>query len=571
MLLALRNGRSHNGRRSVGVSGVLLALFVAATLLPLATLPAEAAPGVPVLHEQTDPHLIWSGSWSTVTASGPSGGSHAMSASAGASVSLAFYGTGVDVLGMTGPKCGIASVSVDGGTPVSADSYAAATAFGQTIYSSAALPNGLHTLTVTVTGTKQPASADAYVALDALSIVGEAVGYPVQQDDSRIVKRGTWTTNLAEGLSGGSHMFTNVAGNEVAVAFSGTQLDLVGMTGPKFGIASVSVDGGAPVDVDLYSAGTQLKARIFTTGPLGDGAHTLKLTCSGRKNAAATDSYVGLDAALPTGTLTQAVMRYEEIEPRLAWNGQLTAGEFAGLSGGRYVWAGPGWGASAVSFAGSRLDWVAVTGPQYGIASIMVDGAGPIYVDLYAPELRCQQVVWSTGALPSGQHTVVISWTGQKNGAASGTYISYDAYDIAGEPVQAPVPPQPVTISFNYPWVRYIVVDKSDLRLYYVVNGALVKSYPCATGKPSTPTPNAIWRIDAKYYTDPTSVYGPRKMRLFRQSGSSYVFTAYAIHGTDTDSSVGTYASHGCIRMHNYDVLEFFDMVPLGTMVVTRQ
>ena len=76
--------------------------------------------------------------------------------------------------------------------------------------------------------------------------------------------------------------------------------------------------------------------------------------------------------------------------------------------------------------------------------------------------------------------------------------------------------------------------------------------------------------MGAKYYTDPTSVYGPRKMRLFRQSGGSYVYTAYAIHGTNVDSSIGTYASHGCIRMHNYDVIPFFDTVPLGTMVVTR-
>jgi lipoprotein-anchoring transpeptidase ErfK/SrfK len=114
------------------------------------------------------------------------------------------------------------------------------------------------------------------------------------------------------------------------------------------------------------------------------------------------------------------------------------------------------------------------------------------------------------------------------------------------------------------------VVDKSDFRIYLVEDGLCIKSYPIAVGALGMTTPNAYWRIDAKYYTDPTSVYGPRKMRMFRQSGGSYVYTAYAVHGTNNEASIGTRASHGCIRLYNRDVIELFDMVPLGTMVVTR-
>lgn len=123
----------------------------------------------------------------------------------------------------------------------------------------------------------------------------------------------------------------------------------------------------------------------------------------------------------------------------------------------------------------------------------------------------------------------------------------------------------------DYPWPTCIVVDKSDCRLYWIRNGVLVKSYPIAIGKPSTPTPTRVWRIDAKYNTDPAGVYGPRKMRLFQQTSWGYSYTAYGIHGTNEPWVIGTMASHGCIRLNNKDILELFPQVPLGTMCLTRQ
>jgi lipoprotein-anchoring transpeptidase ErfK/SrfK len=42
----------------------------------------------------------------------------------------------------------------------------------------------------------------------------------------------------------------------------------------------------------------------------------------------------------------------------------------------------------------------------------------------------------------------------------------------------------------------------------------------------------------------------------------------YAIHGTNRPDSIGTYASYGCIRMHNHDIVDLFDRVAVGTQVV---
>ncbi len=122
----------------------------------------------------------------------------------------------------------------------------------------------------------------------------------------------------------------------------------------------------------------------------------------------------------------------------------------------------------------------------------------------------------------------------------------------------------------DYPWSTCIIVDKSDYRLYWIKDGRLVASYPVAHGRINARTPAAVWRIDAKYHSDPNGVYGPRKMRLFRKTASGYVYTRYLIHGTNRPWSIGTMASAGCIRMYNRDVLELFPQVPLRTMVLTR-
>ncbi len=40
------------------------------------------------------------------------------------------------------------------------------------------------------------------------------------------------------------------------------------------------------------------------------------------------------------------------------------------------------------------------------------------------------------------------------------------------------------------------------------------------------------------------------------------------IHGTPADSSIGSYASHGCIRMHNSEIEQLYPMVDVGTRVI---
>lgn len=90
--------------------------------------------------------------------------------------------------------------------------------------------------------------------------------------------------------------------------------------------------------------------------------------------------------------------------------------------------------------------------------------------------------------------------------------------------------------------------------------GRRLSHYPCATGKPDTPTPLGNWVIVDKIL-NPGGPFGTRWMRI------SVPFGGYGIHGTDNPSSIGQNASHGCIRLQTADVEALYDTVPLGTPV----
>ncbi|HJS26215.1 MAG TPA: L,D-transpeptidase, partial [Actinomycetota bacterium] len=42
------------------------------------------------------------------------------------------------------------------------------------------------------------------------------------------------------------------------------------------------------------------------------------------------------------------------------------------------------------------------------------------------------------------------------------------------------------------------------------------------------------------------------------------------IHGTYSADSIGTYASHGCVRMFLEDSEELYELVPVGTRVIVK-
>ncbi len=64
-------------------------------------------------------------------------------------------------------------------------------------------------------------------------------------------------------------------------------------------------------------------------------------------------------------------------------------------------------------------------------------------------------------------------------------------------------------------------------------------------------------------------MYGPRRLRLYKQVGGSYVWSEYGIHGTNQPWVIGTMASHACSRLYNRDIRDLWPQVSLRTLVLT--
>ena len=104
-----------------------------------------------------------------------------------------------------------------------------------------------------------------------------------------------------------------------------------------------------------------------------------------------------------------------------------------------------------------------------------------------------------------------------------------------------------------------IFIDIDEKTLYLLDGNNLIKKYPVATGKPSTPTPIGRWKVINKARWG--GGFGSRWI------GIDVPWGTYGIHGTNKPSTIGYNASHGCVRMYNRDVEDLYTYVKYGTPV----
>jgi len=128
----------------------------------------------------------------------------------------------------------------------------------------------------------------------------------------------------------------------------------------------------------------------------------------------------------------------------------------------------------------------------------------------------------------------------------------------------------------------HVVVDLSELKLYLYKDGELAKTYRVAAGAPEFPTPTGTFAVTSKVmnptWYPPNSEWAkdaePIPPGIENPLGTRWIGTsapAVGIHGTPSPGSIGTYASHGCIRMYISDVEELFEKVAVGMPVLIRR
>jgi lipoprotein-anchoring transpeptidase ErfK/SrfK len=121
---------------------------------------------------------------------------------------------------------------------------------------------------------------------------------------------------------------------------------------------------------------------------------------------------------------------------------------------------------------------------------------------------------------------------------------------------------------------RRVLVSIPDRKLAILENGNVLRTFQVAVGADLSPSPTGEFRIVSRL-KDPTYYHtgvvippgkdnpiGPRWLGLNKKG--------YGIHGTNKPKSIGKAASHGCIRLRNRDIEQFYQMVSVGDVVEIR-
>ncbi len=129
-----------------------------------------------------------------------------------------------------------------------------------------------------------------------------------------------------------------------------------------------------------------------------------------------------------------------------------------------------------------------------------------------------------------------------------------------------------------------IIISTRERALYLTLGNGQALRYPVAVAKRGMQWYGTRY-IDGKY-VNPAWSPPPEVRRDFPRMRAVYAGGApdnpmgvraltltggeFAIHGTNRPNSVGRFASYGCFRMYNEDIVDLFDRVRVGTPVVVE-
>jgi beta-galactosidase GanA len=141
-----------------------------------------------------------------------------------------------------------------------------------------------------------------HIAID----MGAHAGYTYDDTATQLQYTGSWShVGSEQSYTGGEYQktesFTNTAGDSVSIPFTGTAIHWIASKAANHGLADVYLDGVKVGTVDGYAASTANQQIQYSASGLSDGAHTLKIVATGQKDAAASGTFVSVDAVdLPT-------------------------------------------------------------------------------------------------------------------------------------------------------------------------------------------------------------------------------------------------------------------------------
>ena len=141
------------------------------------------------------------------------------------------------------------------------------------------------------------------------------------------------------------------------------------------------------------------------------------------------------------------------------------------------------------------------------------------------------------------------------------------------------IEPEVTTEGLAAEYPHYLTVDRSGFKLRHYRNLELEKIYDVAIGAIGFETPEGTYRITNKqvnptWYVPDREWAGKLAGKVIPPGPKNPIKARWmgfhdgaGIHGTDDDASIGTAASHGCVRMRVTEVVELYDLIPDQTPI----
>lgn len=116
-----------------------------------------------------------------------------------------------------------------------------------------------------------------------------------------------------------------------------------------------------------------------------------------------------------------------------------------------------------------------------------------------------------------------------------------------------------------------VFVDKSQNKMILRSGNEMVKVYTVATGaNNSTPVGTFVIEtklVDPVWFKSGAVIPAGSAQNELGARWMGFDMMGYGIHGTIDPGSLGQQVTAGCVRMSNEDVIELYDLLPVGTQV----
>jgi lipoprotein-anchoring transpeptidase ErfK/SrfK len=169
----------------------------------------------------------------------------------------------------------------------------------------------------------------------------------------------------------------------------------------------------------------------------------------------------------------------------------------------------------------------------------------------------------------------------KKLAASVGATLADPNKDRIVKPSLKVIKPKVTTGGLSKAYGTIVTIDRGNFKLRLFKNLKLSKTYGVAVGMPAYPTPTGLFSISNKAvnpaWTAPNSPWAGAYANETVPGGSAEnplkarwmgIVNGVGIHGTGAEGSIGSRASHGCIRMRVSEVIDLYPRVPVGSPVL---